>query len=354
MKNFKKKYQKFPVKELANDITKFPLVSICVLTYQHANYINKCLEGILKQKTNFPIEIIIGEDESQDGTREICIKYAKKYPDKIRLFLHSRKNNIKIAGKSTGRFTFVYNIYNARGKYIALLDGDDYWINPNKLQKQVDCFESNPDCSICFNPSFIINEKNKKLPYIWGPPFIKKHYTIEHLILYGNFIPTSSVMFRNDLFKTFPGWFYEIITGDWPLNIINARYGKICFIDDYMSIWRKHPGGLYSSAGKIKKLQIETQALNVFEKNLNKRYKKLIKNKIARNLFQMKLDYNKKINTKKAKNYAFSSLFCCIKYKKLRISSIKVLAGLLFPSFYKILKKTKIKLIKKGKIFAKK
>ena len=115
-----------------------PVVSVCVVTYQHKDFIRSCLDGILMQKTNFPFEIILGEDESTDGTREICKAYAEKYPDKIKLFLRSRKDVIYINQHATGRFNFMENLKAARGKYIAFCEGDDYWIDEYKLQKQVD------------------------------------------------------------------------------------------------------------------------------------------------------------------------------------------------------------------------
>ena len=118
-------------------LLEFPLVSICVQTYQHAPYIAECLEGLLKQKTTFPYEIILGEDESNDGTRDICKAYAKKYPEIIRLFLRRREDVIYINGNATGRYNFIQNLRTARGKYIALCEGDDYWTDPLKLQKQV-------------------------------------------------------------------------------------------------------------------------------------------------------------------------------------------------------------------------
>src|SRR5205809_8020554 len=116
---FKEKYQHEPVTEYRNYVKNDSIVSVCVQTYQHASYIRECLDGILMQQTDFPFEILVGEDNSTDGTKEICIKYAEKYPEKIRLFLHHRKNNIRISDRPTGRFNFLYNIYSAKGKYIA-------------------------------------------------------------------------------------------------------------------------------------------------------------------------------------------------------------------------------------------
>ena len=95
---FKDQYEKVPVKECPNTVSGNPLVSVCVQTYQHAPYIKECLDGILMQETDFNFEVLLGDDSSTDGTREICLEYARKYPDKIRLFLHHRENNINIGG----------------------------------------------------------------------------------------------------------------------------------------------------------------------------------------------------------------------------------------------------------------
>jgi glycosyltransferase involved in cell wall biosynthesis len=144
-------FQKGPVEEFANNAPVSPMVSVVVITYQHIRHIKQCLDSILMQDTDFAYEIILGDDESTDGTRELCVEYAKKHPDQIRLMLHSRENNMVINGNPTGRFNFVYNLKHSNGKYIALCEGDDYWTDPNKLQKQVDFLEANPDYSLCYH-----------------------------------------------------------------------------------------------------------------------------------------------------------------------------------------------------------
>lgn len=115
-----------------------PLVSVCITTYNHAAFIAECLDSVLMQETDFPFEIIVGEDDSTDGTREICKAYAEKYPDKIRLFLRSENDKIYINERKTGRFNFIENLNAARGEYISICDGDDYWITVNKLKIQYD------------------------------------------------------------------------------------------------------------------------------------------------------------------------------------------------------------------------
>jgi len=124
--DFKLKYQKKEVLEGLNEAPKTPLVSVLVQTYQHVDYIKECLDSILMQKTNFEFEIILGEDTSDDGTREICLNYAKQHPNKTRLFLHYRENDIHIGGSPTGRFILISNLISARGNYIVLCEGDDY------------------------------------------------------------------------------------------------------------------------------------------------------------------------------------------------------------------------------------
>lgn len=142
---FKEKYEKVQVVEYAHKVSLKPRVSVCIQTYQHVFFIEKCLESILSQETNFDFEILLGDDLSNDGTRELCIAYAEKYPEKIRLFLHHRENNIEIDGCPTGRFNFLYNLQVARGEFIAICEGDDFWSDKHKLQKQVDFLDANKD-----------------------------------------------------------------------------------------------------------------------------------------------------------------------------------------------------------------
>ncbi|MBO7467830.1 MAG: glycosyltransferase family 2 protein [Bacteroidaceae bacterium] len=120
-----------------------PLVSVITITYNHAPYIAKCIEGVLMQKVDFPMEFIIADDCSTDGTREICEKYAKKNPNLIRLILTEK--NVGAVENEQRAFKA------AKGKYIATCEGDDYWTSSFKLQKQVDFLEANPDYSVCFH-----------------------------------------------------------------------------------------------------------------------------------------------------------------------------------------------------------
>lgn len=145
--SFIRQFVKTPVLEYPNNVLQTivdPKVTVHLFTYNHVLFIRDTIEGALMQQTNFAYEIILGDDESTDGTREICMEYAKKYPGKIRLMLHKRDNNIKVLGKHCLIFQYLYNSFCARGKYIAVCSGDDYWTDPQKLQKQYDFLQANP------------------------------------------------------------------------------------------------------------------------------------------------------------------------------------------------------------------
>jgi glycosyltransferase involved in cell wall biosynthesis len=162
--NFNKLTIHKPVVEVENDAPSHPKVSVILLTYNHEDYIAQSIESILNQETNFDFEIILGEDDSTDDTRKICLEYAEKFPSKIRLFLHSKQNKIAANGVPNGKFNLLYSIEMCRGKYIAICEGDDYWQNPAKLQLQADFFDENPDYKTIttdFSKLYVFNNSNK-------------------------------------------------------------------------------------------------------------------------------------------------------------------------------------------------
>lgn len=248
-REFKEKYQKIMPEEVANSTASEPMVSICVQTYQHADFIKDCLDGILMQETDFPFEILLGEDASTDGTREICKEYAQKYPDKIRLFLHHRENNIKINGQPTGRFNFLYNLYSAKGKYVALCEGDDYWTDPLKLQKQVDFLDANQDYGLCFHAVNLLTKKGELIEdFITRVP--EDPESIGSLARYGNYIHTPSVLFRNS-FKDIPFEFFHVTFGDYFLYMMIAQeVGKIKYLPEVMGVYR-HGVGIISRKSEL-------------------------------------------------------------------------------------------------------
>jgi glycosyltransferase involved in cell wall biosynthesis len=260
-------------------------VSVCITTYNHGKYIAQALDGVMMQETDFDFEIIVGEDDSSDDTREVVKKYREQYPDRIRLFLNDRNNIIYINGKPTGRWNFMNNIRNAKGDYVAILDGDDYWTSPDKLQKQVDFLDGHPECAMCFHDAKIIFEDASQPSRIATPRGKKKIYTLKHL-LKGNFMSTCSVMFRRGLFPEFPDWFSRMAWADWPLHILNAEHGDIGYIPEVMAVYRVHRGGVYSQKEEIDQVKEMVQMYPHINAHLNFRYNKLIRSLMFFKLFE--------------------------------------------------------------------
>ena len=251
--------------ELPHEVPDNPMVSVCVPTYQHADYIRSCLDSILMQECGFPFEIILGEDESTDGTREICLEYAKDHADKIRLFLHSRENNIIIDGHPTGRFNVLYSLSQARGKYVALCEGDDYWTDPHKLQKQVDFLEANVDFAICHHNMNVVYEDGNKASHLSNSPDQREISSIDDLAR-GNFIFTASCVFRNNLAGELPDWYSESPVGDYLLHLLNAQYGRIRYMPDVMGSYRIHRGGMWESTPRASRLERWMQVIDLIMK----------------------------------------------------------------------------------------
>ncbi len=219
------------------------LVSVIIPTYNQAKYISQAIEGALKQKTNFPFEILIGEDDSSDGTRKICIEYAKNHPEKIRLFLNDRKNVIYINGSPTGRWNMINLIKNSKGKYIAFFEGDDYWTDPYKLQYQVDFLEANPDYGLVFTDADFLYERNGKLIPAYDKTFRKRIPTgnVLHILLQGiNPYRTCTSMFRRSLIWEYTDMIRKskFKMGDKILWFIIAGQAKIGYIDRSTAVYR--------------------------------------------------------------------------------------------------------------------
>lgn len=247
---FVKKYQRVPVKEYPNcvsDSLPSPEITVRVITFQHAPYIRKCLEGILMQETEIPFEIVIGEDDSTDGTKEICIEYAKRYPDKIRLFLNDRKNNIQFMGSPTARFNVVYTKLKSRGRLSAFCEGDDYWTDPQKLEKQYRLMEKHPECNLSFHPALIEWGSDKKRAEIFKRHKDHNHiYTVSDIIEGGGeFCPSNSLMVRGNVESVYE-WQLQTPVGDYFSQVLASLNGGALYINDVMSVYRKKVPGSWS------------------------------------------------------------------------------------------------------------
>lgn len=281
---FKSKYQKVAVDELPSQVPEQVAVSVCVQTYQHVDFIRQCLDGILMQKTNFDFEILLGEDQSTDGTREICLEYARRYPGKIKLFLHQRENNILVNGNPSGRFNYLYNIFSARGKYIAVCEGDDYWTDPLKLQKQVAFLENNPEYVACHH-RFIVKDQDDSTVEDFQSSR-KKDFTSDEMAT-GVLMKSNTIMFRN-VEIDFPPPAMKIVNGDTFLISQISKYGAGKFLPEIEpSVYRIHDGGVWSLIDKNKKTKHRIQTYKTLAKYATRKQKKMLEKKIY------KLNYKK-------------------------------------------------------------
>lgn len=210
-------------------------LSICCITYNHGKFIKQALESFLMQDFE-DFEIIVSDDNSTDNTREILKEYQSKNPYKIKLIL----NNINIGMMPN----FIQALKSCKGEYIALCEGDDYWTDKLKLRKQFEFMEKNKEYVLCFHDALVINETNEKIWQFSDRYKLdsNKVYTIKDAIS-NWFIPTGSILYRN-IVKSFPTWFTTVKSGDLALTILLAQKGNLKYINEEMSVYRIHSGGI--------------------------------------------------------------------------------------------------------------
>lgn len=240
---------------------KTPLVSVPIITYNHKEYIRETLDSVLAQKTEFAFEICVGDDGSKDGTDEILKEYEGRYPGKVRVFIRNRLEWDRKLYRHSARRNFHETLVSCNGKYIATLDGDDYWTDPHKLQKQVNFLQQNPNCISCHHWQ-VISEKDSSGRYIEKKASTKgQGYDNEPISevskIFNNElrIKTRTHMFRNILHEIeIPDWFFKAGYGDVSISMILGKYGSFGFIDEEMAAYRKTGEGISSTftGGKSK------------------------------------------------------------------------------------------------------
>lgn len=218
-----------------------PKLSVVMITYNHEKYIEQAVRSVLMQETDFEYEIIIGEDCSTDRTREILIELQRENPEKIKLVLIPQNQGMIP--------NFVNVLSMAQGEYIALLEGDDYWTSPHKLQRQVDYMEAHPECRICFHAAQVIYEDNPSRTEILKPrPMPRRGQPISITAWQRTlFIATCTVVYRA-VAAPIPGWYSELRNaGDWPLFlwlILNGGEMRYLHESEPFAVYRKHRAGV--------------------------------------------------------------------------------------------------------------
>ena len=286
-------------------------VSCHIITYNQIDYISKCIDSVLMQKTNFSIEIIIGDDNSTDGTRELLLKYANEYPDLIKLNLRELRGT-----GLPGKQNFLTTLEMCSGEYIAMLEGDDYWTDPFKLQKQVDFLEANPDYVLCFHQVTILKPDGTVVEdFITKVP--ENYETIETLARFGNYIHTPSVVYRN-IIPTLPFEFEVTPIGDYFIYMMLAEHGKVKYMKEKMATYR-FGVGVFSPNDYILRLKqwIDCVVL-IFSNCKNEEVKKILYEKYQASIIEMHefaLKQNRKSNVSIIKKKLKSLLYRVYKRK---------------------------------------
>jgi|SRR5215469_7076428 len=307
-------------------------LSVMMITYNHERFIAHAIESVLVQQVNFDYEIVIGEDCSTDGTRAVVMDFHRRYPDLIVPLLRDRNLG--------AMRNFAETLAACKGKYVALLEGDDYWIRKDKLQTQIDFLDEHSDHAICCHRAQFVDETGADQSRVY-PTLPAGSYGIADLF-HENWIVACSVMYRWGSVGSLPGWFLTLKMGDWPLHILVGRAGKIHLMDDVMSVYRIHQGGIWSSQPLISRQRETIRMLKALHKYLGSMYTDAIQRTLAQSYFQMACYARREGNRKEAGR----NLVSCLQNGGWRVpGNRRAMAGLaaysLIGSWYKVFSRAK-------------
>lgn len=261
-----------------------PLVSICMITYNHEKYIAQAIESVLMQETDFDFELVIGEDCSTDRTREVVMSYKERYPDRIHLLLPPENMGVQE--------NFAATIQACGGKYLAFLEGDDYWTSRKKLQRQVDFLERHPASSICFHNVTVFFDETSGDKKLYSLPYSSPNEISTILdIINENIIPTCSVMYVRGTLPDIPEWTKKYWMMDWPLHLLVATKGDIGFIDIPMAAYRRHSDGACARTDFVRKYHGVIDMLEMFDKQTVFQYDRAIQRSLIIREYDLSIHY---------------------------------------------------------------
>lgn len=223
-----------------------PLVSVAIITYNHSAFIDECLNSVFSQKTDFPFEVVVADDASTDDTPQRISAFAGDSPQAtLRPLLNPKNLGINP--------NLNHVIQACRGRYIAFIEGDDYWTDPDKLAIQTDFMQRSPQCAFSFHAAREVFHDSGREGRSHRParPLRRGFYDIRDIILEGGaFFMTAALMFRATAVQPLPAWFNSAPVGDFPLAFCAATHGRVGYIDREMSAYRNHDNGSWSSKAR--------------------------------------------------------------------------------------------------------
>ncbi len=248
-----------------------PKVSVSMITYNHEQFIAEAIEGVLMQETEFDIELLIHDDASTDRTADIVREYEAKHPDIIKP-IYQTENQYSQNPRKPG----LTNMERAAGEYLALCDGDDYWTDPKKLQKQVEFMEKHPECSLCGHPVRIVDVEGNWDNESYSPKTPNPElFDLKKWLELGYCIQTCSVLYRRKLASPMPEWYWRIPFGDIGLQAHLAQQGLLGYLPDVMADYRIHTGGVSQSVMSLSPIDKLILCWRIIRRAMPTRYRYL-------------------------------------------------------------------------------
>lgn len=219
-----------------------PLVSVLMLAYNQQDLLPQAIDSILAQRTSFPLEIVIGEDGSRDGTLAVARRYQEAHPSLIRIIASSPN-----AGMQQN---FRRVIEASRGEFLAICEGDDYWTDPAKLERQLAVFRARPEVALVFHSAALLDHARQEITGHLRTGPVPRDYTLEEVILGGGgMMPTASIVVRRDAMPPMEAWFLDCSAGDYPLALWAASRGICHSLPEVMSVYRQNLGASWTAQG---------------------------------------------------------------------------------------------------------
>lgn len=276
-----------------------PRVSVACITFQQAPYIARAIEGVAAQRTDFPVELVIGEDQSSDGTRAIVEDLARRHPGLIRL--------LDTPGHLGMIRNFVRTLRACQGHHIALLEGDDYWTAPDKLRRQVEFLDAHPECSGCFHDAVVHHEDGAREDHAYCPGDLPESLTLEDLLVV-NVIPTCSAMFRFSCLPVFAAPYETFGFGDWPLHVLVARNGPFGYLRERMAVYRVHASGVWATMTEVRRRLETIRIYGYLDQWLEGAHHDLIQSRVGEEHYRLAVLHEKARDRRRAVSHALLGL----------------------------------------------
>ncbi|WP_369140362.1 glycosyltransferase [Modestobacter versicolor] len=227
-------------------------VSVLITSYDHEAFIGQAIEGVLEQRGVGPIELVVGDDCSSDGTRAVIEGYARRHPGRVVPFFPER--NMGGGGKAL----YAELVRRSRGRFIAGMDGDDYWTSPDKLATQLDHLDRTPGCTMVFHNAVRRTDDGSVPDALYNPP--DQARTIPYADWFEqNPVASCTPVFRREVLDPLPPWYLELPWGDLPLYLLAAAEGEVHYLPDVMGVYRLHGGGMFSGLSALRQETLDVE-----------------------------------------------------------------------------------------------